>query len=162
MKVTPINFSVLLEPKLIQFWEEKPESKNVSIQIKRSHNFRLRHTELTCVAVDQQENTTILGQILLVEIPQQEQNASLNCMIHLPDVQTPSQLLMVFKTEEDSAQWVRRIITRIRNLMEAQAKRKDFEETAAAAQQVKEAVAEPETEEPSPESDEEIGSEKEE
>ena len=145
MKITPINFAGLLEPELIQFWEEKPESKDASIQIRRSHNFRLKHTELTCVLVDKEEKMTVLGQLILIDIPQQESHASLNCMIHLPGVQTPTQMLMVFKKEDDNAMWVRKIVSKIRSLLELQAKR-DVREQAARA--TAENNAEEETDEP--------------
>lgn len=158
MKTTPINFSGLLEPELIQFWEEKPEAKDASIQIRRSHNFRLKHTELTCILVDKEEKTTVLAQLLLIEIPQQEHHTSLNCMIHLPQVQTPTQMLMVFKKEEDSAMWVRKIIGKIRDLLELQARRDIRKQAAEAALEDEEETPEEETvvetEETPPESEE--------
>jgi hypothetical protein len=128
VKITPINFVTLLEPELISFWENKDDLKGSSIQTKRTHNFKLKQTELTCVAVTKAEHTTVLCQLQLVDIPQQETNASLNCMIHLPDIKSPCQLLMVFKKEEDNSMWVRKIIGRIRSLLEKQGERDRYAE----------------------------------
>lgn len=123
MKITPINFANLLEPDLISFWETKNDLKDTSVQVNRTHNFKLKQTELTCIALSKTEHTTVFCQIQLVEIPQQEKDASVKCMIHLPEVRSPSQLLMVFKKEEDNAMWVRKIISRIESTLELQDER---------------------------------------
>lgn len=117
MKITPINFTKYLEPELVQYWEGHRFAKGKKIQIQRTHNLRLSQTLLNAVAKSRDGDSVLLSSIQLVQIPQQEANPAINGLIHLPHLDKPTQLLMVFKTESDPERWSQKIVEKLRVLM---------------------------------------------
>lgn len=72
---------------------------------------------MNAIAVDQNQQNTLLSSIQLIQIPQQESHPALNALIHLPHLEKPFQLLMVFKKENDTEKWARRIVEKLQILM---------------------------------------------
>lgn len=117
MKITPINFTTYLEPPLLRFWKDQPNCQGKKVELQRSHNLNLAQTSLNMVAKETNGASSLLGSIQLVQIPQQEHNPALNALIHLPHIDHPTQLLMVFKAPEDTTKWAERLVQRIESLM---------------------------------------------
>ena len=117
MKITPINFTTFLEPELLQYWEDHRFAKGKKVSIQRTHNLKMVQTVVNAVARSKQGESRLLASVQLVQIPQQEQNPALNVLIHLPHLERPEQLLMVFKSESDCYKWSQKIIEKLRMLM---------------------------------------------
>lgn len=117
VKTTPINFTTFLEPHLIRFWKGHASCDGKHIDVQRTHNLNLAQTTLNAIAREPAGAATLLGSIQLVQIPQQEKNPAINAQIHLPHLDQPTQLLMVFKSAGDNEKWAERLVKRVENLM---------------------------------------------
>jgi len=98
---------------------------------------------MNAIAVDQNQQMTLLSSIQLIQIPQQENHPALNALLHLPHLEKPFQLLMVFKKENDTEKWAQRIIEKLRILMlsaEAPEEEKEEEDEAEEVSQGLEAI----------------------
>lgn len=117
MKISPINFTTYIESPLIRYWKDHSLCKGQRVEIQRTHNLGLAQTVLNAIATDEQGTSTLLGSIQLIQIPQQEHNPALNGLIHLPHLDRPTQMLMVFKSPKDPEKWSERLIATIEKLM---------------------------------------------
>ncbi|MEQ9823068.1 MAG: hypothetical protein ABQ298_01650 [Puniceicoccaceae bacterium] len=130
MKTTPINFTTFLEPHLIRFWKGHASCDGKHIEVQRTHNLNLSQTTLNAIAREPAGTATLLGSIQLVQIPQQEKNPAINALIHLPHLDQPTPLLMVFKSAGDNEKWAERLVKRLENLMASAPKPAEPEPTS--------------------------------
>lgn len=117
MKITPINFASVIEPELLSFWKSRKEANASTPSIQRIHNFGLVETSLAFYASESSTQEPPIFSILLVEIPQQETNAAIKCLIYIPS-NLPIELLMIFKNQNDDAMWTRKIIKKIEKALD--------------------------------------------
>jgi hypothetical protein len=117
VKITPINFIAHLEPELIKFWKQRERVPTSSLELQRSHNFKLQRTALSLFKTTGPDAGSILCHIELSNIPQQQNNAALNCLLHLPGIESSHQLLMVFKSGDECSYWVKKIIQRTEQML---------------------------------------------
>jgi hypothetical protein len=134
VKITPINYTAQLEPELIKFWRQRERVSSSGIEVQRSHNLKLQRTAISFFKALANEESTLLCHLEVSNIPQQQNNAALNCLIHMPGIELPQQLLMVFKLGSESSMWNTKIIERIESMLSSLSDAQDRAQAAREAQ----------------------------
>ncbi len=116
VKVTPVNFASYIESDLINFWKDRVDAKDGVLEATRSHNFKISKTALSVIQTsgDRVKTHCLID---LVDIPQKEDYPALNCLLHVPNMSAPKQLLMIFKQGEEASFWTRKILKSLENLL---------------------------------------------
>jgi hypothetical protein len=135
VKITPINFSNLIEPHIEEYWGPRKDTSNGKIQIERSHNLRLVQTTVNVFYAPNSGDAELLMSVQLVDIPQQEEYSAVNATIHVPGLDSGKQVLMIFKKELDVEIWCKKLVDETKAQIKLASKMQAVRDAEAAARE---------------------------